>query len=651
MKNLQLKYQLLFILAMVLLCYVNTFNHEYSLDDFLMSENLPPIEEGWSGIFGVFAEAYNFFDYRPIAIFTYAIERQLQGELIPGTSHIVNTFFYLLCCLVLFFTLRKLPVKHADTIAFFTTLLFAAHPIHSNVVSSIKNRDIILSLTLGLSSIYLALQSILYEHEKISRNIGVKLLYMFGALVVFLIATTAKLDAVSYLILLPATFFIFSKKRMWLIYSGVFGLVAYQAFRFIRFRIITPNLLQETTVEESILITENNMVMDDTITDTISSALVTLFYYLKFHIIPTGYYFYFGFNTIPVDELWTWQNMLAAATALAGLVAFIYWFKRRPEISYGLAFFFGGLLYCLNVYTPIAGIVAPRLAFIASVGFCMLLAIAILKAGPYLDRKFIRGRTGVISGSWILLAIFLAVYVPYTIDRNRDWKDLFTLLDTDIPHLEDSFEAQRIACMNYVEKSKWVNSDQEALALLGKALNNCTLASKVYSENQFIEETIPLANFKMGKVQLAVSQFKQVLERFDTSELASEYLGDYYVRTNNLDSAIYHFNTLMHIAPDYYLGYFKYNQSMAAVGRVEEAIAKNIEFAEDYPEYFFALEGLGYLNLLAGDTVKAVNSFYIARDRGSQNENYINALGPYLQNTGRTELWQRLENGERLPLE
>ena len=153
MKPFQLKYQLLIILAMVLLCYANTFNHGYSLDDFLMSDNIPSVEEGWAGTLKVFTQAYNFCDYRPIPVFTYAIEQQIQGKLVPRTSHMVNALLYFICSLVIFFTLRRLPVKHAHLIAFIATVLFIVHPIHSNVVSSIKNRDTILSLTIGMAAI------------------------------------------------------------------------------------------------------------------------------------------------------------------------------------------------------------------------------------------------------------------------------------------------------------------------------------------------------------------------------------------------------------------------------------------------------------------------------------------------------------------
>ena len=650
-KKFPTRYQIIFLFALTLIAYANTFNHGYNLDDFLLSDNLPAVEEGWPGTVKIFTSAYNLFDYRPIAIFTYAIEQQLQGKLVPGTSHIVNAVLYFLCCLMLFFTLRRLPVNNAHWIALFATAIFIVHPIHSNVISSLKNRDTIMSLTFGLSSIFFALRFIQYEHDELRRSIAMKSLFLVVALLLFLISTMAKLDAVSFIILLPLTFFILSKNRMWLIYSSGLGFVAYKAFRYIRFQIITPRFLETTSVEESILPTENTMMLYDTLSVKVSTALISLFYYLKFHLIPKGYYYYFGFDMIPVDELFIWQNILAAAVALLSLIAFIYYFRKRPEISFGIGFFFGGLAYCLNLYTPIAGIVAPRLAFISSVGFCIILAAIVLGAGHFFHRKFLSKKMQLSTVRLILLGLVLAFYIPFTIDRNNDWKDIWTLIEADVPHLENSFEGQRIACMNYMEKSKVVGSNEEAVDLIEKSLIHCTLASSIFDEDLNVENTIGVAYYRLRNYQQSYEQFKKVVVNFEDTEAAHQYLGDLFLNNNRHDSAAYYFRGLIDIAPDYEVGYFKYNQSMVQLNRVDEAHRENLKFVRDNPDYYFIYDGLGYLTLIKGDTITATNIFFYSLDRGCPTYQYVEALKPYYENHGIMDTWDNFIRGHRMEID
>jgi len=648
-KSLAIQLAGLFLLD--LLTYVNTFNHGYSLDDFLISNNLPANESGMEGIRTIFNSAYNNVDYRPVSILSFTLERNIFGELTPKVSHRVNTFLYALCCLLLFVCIRKLPVKNAPLIALIATAIFVVHPIHSNVISSIKNRDNILSLALSLCSLICIIHMIGFSHRKRVIEVLVKSALVLFSLGIFLLATTAKLDAASLIIILPLTFLVFSKKRMWLLYSALFGFIAFRAFMFIRFKIITP-MLDSDTFKTSVDVTENTVVQYEALSGKISAALISIFYYLKFHLIPAGYYYYFGFDMIPVGQIFIWQNIVAIVFIIVSLVGFIYYFKRNPVLSYGIGFYFAGLLYCLNVYTPVAGIVAPRMAFLASVGFCLALAALLIMAGKRLEGELPLKTWDARRISLTFTALLMLIYLPFTIHRNSAWKDIFTLIDRDIEHLEKSFEGQRIACMNYLDRSSWANlSPEEAKSYVQRSLRHCSLASKVYDNNQFVEETIGVAHFQLGEYRASFDQFKSVLSNFDTTEVSMESLGDILDISNRPDSAAYYFKQLIDLSPDYDVGYFKYTTAMVKSGRYDEAIQSHLDFARADPTLRFPYESLGYLYALKKDTLAATQHFLYAVDKGSPNQQYVTAMQPYFQNKGLMNDWQRLMDGERVPLD
>ena len=115
--------QVILLLVLTLVTYVNTFNHQYGLDDFLITDNLPTEQLSLQSIHSIFTTPYNDVDYRPISILSFTIERDVFGELTPEVSHRINVLLFAICTLLLFFTIRKLPSEHASIIAILAAML------------------------------------------------------------------------------------------------------------------------------------------------------------------------------------------------------------------------------------------------------------------------------------------------------------------------------------------------------------------------------------------------------------------------------------------------------------------------------------------------------------------------------------------------
>ncbi len=153
----------------VLSCFVlygNTISCDYALDDAELITGNRYTQKGISGIKDIFA--YDSFKgygekylnavsggrYRPLSIATFAIEHSFFGNN-PHVSHFINILLYAFCCLLIFILfsrlLKKFPKSHWYlSIPFIATILFIAHPIHTEVVANIKGRDEIMSLLFSL---------------------------------------------------------------------------------------------------------------------------------------------------------------------------------------------------------------------------------------------------------------------------------------------------------------------------------------------------------------------------------------------------------------------------------------------------------------------------------------------------------------------
>src|SRR5665213_1908485 len=147
---------LLFAFSFVL--YGPTINYGYVLDDDLVGRSNKFVNEGFAGIPPILSNGYLVGttgvndSYRPLLMIHLAIEKQLFG-FNPSVNHFFNVFYYGLLGILLFLVLCRLFKSVHKIIPFIITLLFLAHPIHTEVVANIKSRDEIFCLIFLLMSI------------------------------------------------------------------------------------------------------------------------------------------------------------------------------------------------------------------------------------------------------------------------------------------------------------------------------------------------------------------------------------------------------------------------------------------------------------------------------------------------------------------
>ena len=195
-------YAFIFIFAFLL--YGNTISNKYALDDDFVVLNNKIVHQGLKGIPHIFTSRYTdikggTFGYRPVTKASLAIEYQFFGEN-PHLSHFINVLLYALTGMFLFYLLRKFLKSYSFHLPFIITLLFMAHPIHTEVVASIKNREEIFSFLGGLIFLHFSVKYI--ENKKI--------IFLFLSLLGFVFGILSKLSVLPFLIVVPLFIYYFS---------------------------------------------------------------------------------------------------------------------------------------------------------------------------------------------------------------------------------------------------------------------------------------------------------------------------------------------------------------------------------------------------------------------------------------------------------
>jgi tetratricopeptide (TPR) repeat protein len=155
---------MLILLVIATLVFANSIFNGYNYDDTLVTQNQPLTSSAsWSSIRTIFSETYykdntgHSFGYRPMVLLSFAIEHSLFSEN-PFISHSINVLLFSVSALLFFKLLVKFIGSDKVMVAFLASLLFIVHPVHSEAVASIKNRDEILAFLFVMLSGLLAIR-------------------------------------------------------------------------------------------------------------------------------------------------------------------------------------------------------------------------------------------------------------------------------------------------------------------------------------------------------------------------------------------------------------------------------------------------------------------------------------------------------------
>jgi hypothetical protein len=131
--------------------YMNSLDNLFTnWDDQLIFENYQIRGLDWRSISAIFTPI-RAATYQPIRVLSYAVDYHFW-ELNPLGYHITNILFYVLTCIMVFFTLHRLstdlrrnsPPDSHDRVALFGGFLFAVHPVHVEAVAWLAARKEVL---------------------------------------------------------------------------------------------------------------------------------------------------------------------------------------------------------------------------------------------------------------------------------------------------------------------------------------------------------------------------------------------------------------------------------------------------------------------------------------------------------------------------
>lgn len=521
---------LLFFLVSLLL-YGNTLKNGYGIDDQFVTEN-NYTNKGLKSIKKIFTSYYaddgkNNYEYRPFVKVSFALEHQLFGVR-PWVGHLINIILYALCLLLLYKVLLIIFYKHPSLFSLCIVLVFAFLPVHSEVVASLKNRDVLLC--------FIFCMCIIINVDAFFRTNNY--LYIVSAAILSLIGFLTKYDLLPFLVITPLV--LYKKHQLKIKIAPIAVIVLVFLGGFFLSKQIKHLFLNRSLSERIFSYTENPLFFNHALSLKISAAFNSLGFYLKMMVFPSKMVSYYGYDTIPISHLFS-------AYAIIGIILFalmvFYFFKLfKTESPVWFAIVFSGLsisMY-LNVFKVVPGIVAERFMFFASVGFCIFIVHLLF---TYLNKNNSSDTFQKTNINFRLSMIaLLFMYSGFTIARNFEWKNRITLFEHDIKKRPESV-ALNLLYSNEIltglrQPQSYFLNEQNKMSYISKAAESLRNVLKIDSLNTTALSNLAFIKHSIyGDYNGAIPYYKKALIK-DSTKFESQFnLAYCYYTVGNKEEA------------------------------------------------------------------------------------------------------------------
>lgn len=614
MSSKKIIYVSLFLLSFIL--YGNTIWNNYSLDDNYI--NTTQIKEGISGIPKIITSRYSIInsngkeislDYRPITLITFAIEHQFFGES-PHLSHFINILLYALCLIVIYnFLISVLKLNEIQSwLPLIITLFYAIHPVHTEVVASLKNRDELFSLLFGILFLKYGLLFFSSTDKKVK--------YAIITMLFLILTLFSKVVGIIYIpifiLLLKYYNLLKINKRNLLIFIGSSFMLL------IILSTIFKGLKRETyTFENSLVGVSDIMVVFPT-------CFKIILYHIKMLILPYPLRFYYGYNLFPIKSPFEISVLLSVLIYLGLLYYGIKLFRKKEVLGLIILCYLVSPFLYFNFPIPYTGMFSERALFLSSLWFITTVILILYKLSAYINNSFFNKLT-ISVGFFIFI-----IYSLLTIQRNFYWKDTLTLLTHDIPNLENSVNANYLYANALNNESKITSDSSYSYFLAEKAAGYYQHVIDLYPYYPDYFYQLALINrYKLNNIPKAKKLFLGMLKVDSTLMVANFELGKIYFEQNDFKTSYPYFATAYTENPKDSVNLFYFGQNALKVGDLNNCYKINKEFMDLYPNIKYPYLNLGvyYSAILKDDT--AVIYFEKAIELGERNKELLNQLAIY----------------------
>lgn len=485
------KNSLIFVILLVITIaslYANSLGYPFLLDDNVLVKDNPLIRN-MSNIpiffkMDIFSHGLDkkpiSSSYRPIQTLTYAIDLLLWGSG-PKGFHLGNVLIHIINAILVFFIIRKL--FNSLFLSYFTSFLFAIHPVNTQCVTYISGRADILVAT------FMLLSFLFYINYRKTNSTP----FILSSIALYLFAVYTKESAIFNL---PLILFIynmsFDRKNLFRTNTYIFYILPLAIYFPMRLLALKGAVVQNLELAQLSLLPR------------LMTSLKTLF--IDFRILLLPYDLHFGRTTKVEYSVFTSLSSIFTILAILFIIFMLRhhykkWDREKAVKSgagfFGISWFFVSMAPYLNI-VPLQVFHSDSWLYFSSIGIYLTIAAII----EYMWQVLVKPSRLFRIALCILVSLALSYYGYTTVKRNGDYQDEIKFYLSNL-RWRPNVKLYRAVGALYGEKKDYDN----AIKYLKKAIE----INKIYPSQKELE----MAYYNLGITYLRVSDYEKAQKAFE----------------------------------------------------------------------------------------------------------------------------------------
>lgn len=307
--------------------------------------------------------------YRPVALWSFALERGPGGVVDPARAHQVNLALHLAAGLSLLALGVRLGAGAVPAAA--AAILFAVHPVHTAAVAGLVGRAELLATLFGLAAI------LCWSWAEDGRRWAV-----WGTAACVFLSAGSKETGLLVPLLIVAWDVLFRRGSPWIERAAALAPTALAGTLFLALRVHALGVFPGTPRPIGF---DNPLVHLEGVAHA-ATALGVSGRYAGLLLWPSRLSADYSGNAIAAETSFLSFWPLAGAAFLLAVVAspFLVGRERARIAAFAVSLFLVPYVVVSNLVVPVGQILAERFVYFASAGFCLLVAVLI---APLLGRR------------------------------------------------------------------------------------------------------------------------------------------------------------------------------------------------------------------------------------------------------------------------
>ncbi|EFN75244.1 transmembrane and TPR repeat-containing protein 4 isoform X1 [Harpegnathos saltator] len=425
------------IIVILSLCFVNSYDGDFVFDDaeaIVKNNDVrdTPLWEIFKNDFWGTKLSHNqsHKSYRPLTILSFRLHFWLRQDLISQDYHIVNIVLHSMVCLLTFLVYNVFLGPEGRNISFYATALFAVHPIHTEAVSGIVGRAEL------LCTLFIWLSVLSYNHAIYAKHLLRRWAAMFGCAVCVTIAMLCKETGITA-IGICAMYDIVIVNRIYPI-DVINSLLCKNSDKcfnnLVKYKVIILRLVALLLVAIMLLslrlsimgFSTPKFLPVDNPTSFMDNILLRTLNYNYIYclntwllICPIWLCFDWSMGCVPLITGYDHRIFTIVIFWLMFGAIITYTFIPRKDktsryITMGLTILIIPFLPASNVFFNVGFVLAERILYIPSAGYCLLVVIGLQK----FSTQFSLPKTSLLAYAMLIMLLFARSWV-----RSNQWRN------------------------------------------------------------------------------------------------------------------------------------------------------------------------------------------------------------------------------------